>query len=72
MIDSLHQALARLRAFFRKVPLDRDLDAEVAAHLAFAIEENLPPATCPRRGARRLRRGSLGAAWLRNHAGGYQ
>ena len=56
MIDSLHQALARLRAFFRKVPLDRDLDAEVAAHLAFAIEENLPPATCPRRGARRPQR----------------
>jgi putative ABC transport system permease protein len=41
MTDSLRQALNRLRAFFRKEPLDSDLDREMAAHLEFAIEENL-------------------------------
>jgi predicted permease len=41
VIDSLWQALNRLRAFFRKDRLDRDLDAEMAAHLELAIEENL-------------------------------
>ena len=37
----MRESLARLRSFFRKTPLDRDLEAEMAAHLAFAIEENL-------------------------------
>jgi hypothetical protein len=37
----MREALARLRSFFRKAPLDRDLEAEMAAHLAFAVEENL-------------------------------
>jgi len=41
MTDSLRQALNRLRAFFRKKPLDSDLDAEMAAHLELAIEESL-------------------------------
>jgi len=41
MIDTLRQALNRLRAFFRKEPLDSDLQAEMAAHLELAIEENL-------------------------------
>ena len=41
MIDSIRQALNRLRAFFRKEPLDRDVEAEMAAHLELAIEENL-------------------------------
>ena len=31
----------RLRSFFGKEPLDRDLDAEMASHLEFAIEENM-------------------------------
>jgi hypothetical protein len=31
----------RVWAFFHKKPLDQDLDAEIAAHLEFAIEENL-------------------------------
>ena len=30
-----------MRSFFAKEPLDRDLDAEMAAHLEFAIEENM-------------------------------
>ncbi|HEX3471671.1 MAG TPA: ABC transporter permease, partial [Silvibacterium sp.] len=41
MIDSMRRALHRLRSFFRKEPLDRDLNAELASHLEFAIEENL-------------------------------
>ncbi len=41
MTHSLRQALNRLRAFFRKEPLDSDLDREMAAHLNLAIEENL-------------------------------
>jgi len=31
----------RVKAFFRKGALDRDLDAEMASHLEFAIEDNL-------------------------------
>jgi putative ABC transport system permease protein len=41
MTDRLLQSLRRLRAFFRGSQLDRDLDAEMAAHLEFATEENL-------------------------------
>ncbi len=41
MTDRLQQALSRLRAFFHKQPLDHELDAEMAAHLEIAIEENL-------------------------------
>src|SRR5579863_2207594 len=41
MTSRLRQALNRLRAFFRQEPLDRELDAEIASHLEFAIEENL-------------------------------
>ncbi len=47
MIDSLRRALNRLRSFFRKDPLDRDLNAEMAAHLEFAIEENLQRGMSP-------------------------
>jgi len=35
------QMLARVRSFFRKEPLDRELDAEMALHLEMAIEENV-------------------------------
>ncbi len=41
MIDRLRQAAQRVLAFLRKAPLDADLDAELAAHLEFAIEDNL-------------------------------
>jgi predicted permease len=41
MIDWLLQTLNRIRAFFGKQPLDRDLDAEVTSHLELAIEENI-------------------------------
>src|SRR5213592_4693412 len=43
MTYSLRQALNRLRAFFRKEPLDSDLDREMAVHLNLAMEENLRP-----------------------------
>jgi hypothetical protein len=35
------RALARVRSFFSKSPLDADFEAEIAAHLEMAIEENL-------------------------------
>ncbi|HEV2196204.1 MAG TPA: ABC transporter permease [Candidatus Acidoferrum sp.] len=47
MITSLQQLFRRLRAFFRRAQLDRDLDAEISSHLQFAIEENLDRGLSP-------------------------
>jgi predicted permease len=47
MIDWLRQSLNRFRSFFRSARLDRDLDAEMAAHLELAIEENLQRGMSP-------------------------
>lgn len=41
MKSQLRESLNRLRAFFRKQPLDHELDAEMASHLDLAIEENV-------------------------------
>jgi hypothetical protein len=41
VIDSLRQLLNRIRAFFSGSRMDADLDAEMASHLDFAIEENI-------------------------------
>src|SRR5713101_3169265 len=41
MMDWLRELFHRFRSFFGGTKLDRDLDAEMAAHLEFAIEENL-------------------------------
>ena len=41
MIDQVRQAFHRLRSFVRRARQDRELDAEMAAHLELAIEENL-------------------------------
>lgn len=41
MMHSLREALNRIRSFFRKQPLDRELDAEITAHIEMAIEENV-------------------------------
>jgi predicted permease len=49
----LRESLARLLAFFRKPRLDADLEAEVATHLAFAIEENLRQGMTPEEARRR-------------------
>jgi predicted permease len=43
----MRQAFNRLRAFFRKEPLDRELNAEMASHLEFAIDENLKKGMSP-------------------------
>jgi predicted permease len=39
--DSFRQGLQRLGSFFRKRPLDVELDAEMRSHLELAVEENL-------------------------------
>ena len=41
MTSRLRQLLYRLRSFFRGAEQDRDLDAEMSAHVELAIEENL-------------------------------
>jgi predicted permease len=51
-MDALRRARERLRSFFYKAPMDRDLDAEMAAHLAFAIEENLRRGLSPHEASR--------------------
>jgi len=43
----LRRALARLRSFADKPPLDADLEAEIAAHLEMAIEENIQRGLTP-------------------------
>jgi putative ABC transport system permease protein len=52
MTDRLRQLLLRIRSLFRCAEQDRDLDAEMSAHLELAIEENLrrglPPAEARR------------------------
>jgi len=40
-MSKLRRLVGRVRAFFRKRALDADLDAELAAHLEMAIEDNL-------------------------------
>ena len=48
------KCLNRLRSFFRKEPLDRELNEEFASHLEFAVEENIAQGMTPkRRGGRR-------------------
>ncbi len=41
MIDTLRELLARLASFFHKQDRDADFDQEMAAHLEFAVQENL-------------------------------
>ncbi len=40
-MSALREALERVRSFFQKPQRDSDLDAEMAAHLELATEENL-------------------------------
>ena len=58
-MSGLWRLLGRVWAFLRRKPLDAELDAELAAHLEMAIEDNmargLPPAE-----ARRLALVSIG------------
>src|SRR6202142_2196161 len=41
MKRSLREALNRIRSFFRKAPLDQELNEEMSAHLEMATEENM-------------------------------
>src|SRR5437667_12222750 len=41
MTDRLRQSLQRVRSFFRRARLDRELDAELRSHLEMAFERNL-------------------------------
>src|SRR5262252_7555220 len=47
MTISLRQFVFRLRSFFRRSQLDRDLEAEMSSHLELAIEENLQRGLSP-------------------------
>ena len=47
MTSWLQQSFYRLRSFFRRAELDRDLDAEISAHLQLAVEENLQRGLSP-------------------------
>jgi len=47
MIDQVRQGFHRLRSFFRRAQQDRELDAEMFAHLELAIEENLERGLSP-------------------------
>jgi predicted permease len=46
-MSALRRALARIRAFYLKRPLDADLEAEIAAHIEMAIEENIQRGLTP-------------------------
>jgi predicted permease len=46
-MSNLREAIYRVRSFFRKPALDADLEAEIAAHLEMAIEENIQRGLTP-------------------------
>jgi hypothetical protein len=41
MKSTLREALNRILSIFRREPLDRDLDGELASHLDFAVDDNI-------------------------------
>lgn len=52
-LDSLRRTMARVGAFFRKEPLDRELEEEVASHIAMATEDNLRNGMSPEEARRK-------------------
>jgi predicted permease len=46
-MSALRRTLERIRCFFDKPPLDADLEAEIAAHIEMAIEENIQRGLTP-------------------------
>jgi predicted permease len=52
-LDSIREWFQRARSCFRQTPLDRDFEAEVATHLAFAVEENTRKGMSPEEARRR-------------------
>src|SRR5215471_1123900 len=55
MISNLHTLFSRMRNLFRPALLDRDLDAEMASHLQFSIEENTSKGMSPQEAERQAR-----------------
>ena len=53
MMDSLRRAVARVGAFFRGEPLDRELEEEVASHIAMATEDNIRSGMTPEEAKRK-------------------
>jgi predicted permease len=53
MMDSLQRAVLRLRSFFNKRSLDHELEAELAAHIDLATEENIQMGMAPEEARRR-------------------
>lgn len=51
--DSLRRLIARVGAFFRKQPLDRELEEEMASHIAMATEDNIRNGMTPEEARRR-------------------
>ena len=56
MLTRLVHLAARVRAMFRPAPLDRDLDAEFAAHVAMLADEHI-------RAARSASPGAMPRGW---------
>ena len=52
-MDTVRELLARLRSFLRKQALEEDLDQELAAHVDFAVEENIARGMSPDEARRR-------------------
>jgi len=67
MIDGIRQSLYRFRSFFRKPQLDQELDAEMAAHLGLAIEENLRRGMTPEEARRQALIGFGGTEQAKEH-----
>ena len=67
MIDWLRESLHRFRSFFRKPQLDRELDAEMAAHLELAIEEHLQRGISPEEARRQALIGFGGTEQAKEH-----
>ncbi|HMG02043.1 MAG TPA: permease prefix domain 1-containing protein, partial [Edaphobacter sp.] len=53
MADSFRRAVARVAAFFRKQPLDRELEEEVRSHIEMATEDNIRNGMTPEEARRR-------------------
>ena len=67
MIDWTRESLRRFRSFFHKPQLDRELDAEMAAHLELAIEENLQRGMSPEEARRQALIGFGGTEQAKEH-----
>ena len=67
MIDWIREWFHRFGSFFRKPQLDRELDAEMVAHLKLAIEENLQRGMSPEEARRQALIGFGGTEQAKEH-----